>query len=281
MNGPCRPVLRWFGGKWRLAPWIIQHFPAHRIYVEPFGGAGSVLLRKSPSFTEVWNDLDDGVVNLFRVLRDPAAAARLVRLLELTPFSRREFEEAYEIIEDDRVERARRLVTLSFMGFGANAHARTSTGFRANSNRSNTTPAHDWAAYPAALVKVITRLAGVVIENRDAREVMAQQDAPTTLHYVDPPYVWSTRGRFDRQRCYTVEMTDDDHRALLAFLRELRGMVVISGYPHPIYEEALAGWRRVTKDTYADGAKPRIEALWLNPAADAALGGRLPLEGVA
>lgn len=192
MSAPTRPVLRWYGGKWRLAPWIIAHFPAHRVYVEPFGGAGSVLLRKPRAYAEVWNDLDGEAVNLFRVLRDEAEAQRLIDALRLTPFSRDEFLSARDVC-DEPVERARRLIAYSFMGFGANAHARVPTGFRSNSNRSGTTPAHDWANYPDALAYAVNRLSGVVVENKDAKAVMATHDSPVTLHYVDPPYVWQTR----------------------------------------------------------------------------------------
>ena len=92
---PTRPVLRWHGGKWLLAPWIIGHFSEHRVYVEPFGGAGSVLMRKPRCYAEVWNDLDGEVVNLFRVLRS-ARAQELVDVIRLTPFARDEFVAAYE-----------------------------------------------------------------------------------------------------------------------------------------------------------------------------------------
>lgn len=261
----ARPLLRWHGGKWRLAPWIIAHLPPHRVYVEPFGGGGSVLLRKPRSYAEIWNDLDGDVVNLFRVLRS-ADAPRLQSELALTPFARDEFNVAYAPTADP-VERARRLVIRSFMGFGSDGHnvGNGRTGFRANSNRSHTTPAHDWAKYPPVLAAVIERLKGVVIENRDARAVMAQQDSAATLHYVDPPYMHDTRASGGGE--YAHEMSEADHAELLAFLQTLAGMVVLSGYRHPLYDDALKGWRRVEKAAMADGARNRVECLWLNPAA--------------
>jgi DNA adenine methylase len=263
---PTRPVLRWHGGKWLLAPWIISHFPPHRVYVEPFGGAGSVLMQKPRAYAEIWNDLDDSVVNLFRILRSDDAP-ELVRRIRLTPFARSEFDETSRPLPDDPMERARHLVVRAFMGFGSNAHGR-STGFRANSNRSGTTPAHDWTNYPDALEMIIERLAGVVIESRDAKKVMQVFDGDDTLHYVDPPYVWATRG--DDSPDYVHEMTDDDHAELLAFLATLKGMVVLSGYPDEMYDRTLSGWRRVQRKALADGARPRTEVLWINPQACAA-----------
>lgn len=257
---PRRPVLRWHGGKWILAPWIISFFPKHQVYVEPFGGAASVLVRKEPSHAEIYNDLDGTVVELFRVLRSERAE-ELIEALRLTPFSRDEFVEAYQEA-DDEVERARRLIIRSFMGFGSNGHNR-STGFRANSTRSGTTPAHDWVNYPDSLATVVQRLSGVTIENKDAKAVMAQHDAATTLHYADPPYVFETRA--DLSKDYAHELTDEDHAELLTFLRGLRGMVILSGYPSALYDDALTDWRRVERKALADGAKERTEVLWLNP----------------
>jgi DNA adenine methylase len=189
-----RPALRWHGGKWNLAPWIIGFFPPHRCYVEPFGGAASVLIRKPRSYAEVYNDLDGDAVNLFRVLRSDRAG-ELIDALRLTPFAREEFVEASEL-SDDPIERARRLVIRSFMGFGSNGHnIKRKTGFRANSNRSGTTPARDWLNYPDALASIVERLQGVIIENRDAAEVMAAHDSPGNASLACPGLRSSARPR--------------------------------------------------------------------------------------
>lgn len=265
-----RPVVRWFGGKWLLAPWIIGHFPAHRVYVEPFGGGGSVLLRKPRAYAEVYNDLDGEIVNLFRVLRDEAQSARLIEQLRLTPFAREELELAMQRGATDPVERARRLVVYAFQGHGANAHARVPTGLRGAGNLSGrASTAVEWATFPATLPAAIDRLRGVLIEHRDARLVMAANDRRDGLHYVDPPYIHSTRGRGNisdvAYRGYAHELDDEDHAELLAFLRELNGFVVLSGYPHELYDSMLPDWRRIERPALADGARKRTEVLWLNP----------------
>lgn len=269
MKQPSRPVLRWHGGKWLLAPWITEHFPPHRTYVEPFGGAASVLLRKPRAYSEVYNDLDSDVVNLFRLLREDGAG-RLVELVRLTPFARDEFAAAY-IHCDEPFERARRLIVRSFMGFGSGGAMANSTGFRANSNRSGTTPAEDWGNYPEALSAIVERLKGVIVENRPALDVMRQHDGPQTLHYVDPPYLPGTRskakGSTALKNTYRHELTLDDHIELLDAISGLAGMVVLSGYPAPLYDDRLRGWTRIERPALADGARARTEVLWLNPAA--------------
>lgn len=272
MSAPTRPVLRYHGGKWKLAPWVISHFPAHSAYVEPFGGAASVLLRKSRVPTEVWNDLDGELVHLFSVLRDPASAKLLARACELTPFARAEFDLSYQPTED-AVERARRFIVRSFFGYGSKACVSSAkNGFRCLRIGENS-PAVDWSRYPDALASAAQRMRGVVIEQRPALDIIRRFDRPDTLFYVDPPYVQGLRNL--EQGIYRHEMTDDEHLELAACLREIKGMAVVSGYRCALYDELYVGWRRVDCRAYADKASPRTESLWISPRAVAATQGKL------
>lgn len=260
-----RPILRYHGGKWKLAPWIIENFPSHRVYTEPYGGAASVLLRKPRSYGEVYNDLDDEIVNLFRIVRE--RGTELIGLLRLTPFSRRDYRDSF-LVSNDPLEQARRTMIRSFMGFGSNALCRSiQSGFRSNSNRSGTTPAHGWANFPDCLHFVIDRLQGVVIENRDAIGLMRQHDGPDTLHYCDPPYHHDTRSsKVHGHHGYTYEMSHEQHVEMVAALRDLCGAVVLSGYAHDLYDQELSDWQRVERAALADGARKRTEVLWIKPA---------------
>lgn len=265
-----RPIVRYHGAKFRLAPRIIEHFPAHRIYVEPFGGGAGVLIKKERSFAEVYNDLDSEIVNVFRVMRDPVAAEHLRHLVELTPWSRDEFLEAYEIVEEP-IERARRTIMRGFMAFGSTSRRKNRTGFRAKACRQNQTGPADWRTYPEEIPTFVDRLRGVTIENRAAADIIRQQDSEDTLFYCDPPYVHSSRSALEHKGgpndcAYAHEMTDDDHRELAAVLRHVRGMVVLSGYPTDLYDRELyPDWQRVSFSAMADGARRREEVLWISP----------------
>lgn len=258
-----RPVLRYHGGKWKLAPWIINHFPAHRVYVEPFGGAASVLLRKGRASCEVYNDLDADVCNLFRVLRNDSQVQALVRALELTPFARDEFDLAFEPVDEaNPIERARRLIVRSYMGQGSNACTRNGkNGFRSK-RAGASSPAHDWVNYPDALRLVVERLRGVTIENRPALDVLKRYDSVNTLFFVDPPYPHSVRTQGPAS--YRHEMTDEDHVELARALSGVKGMVIVSGYMCDLYADLYSGWRRVARSVRADKAVERVECLWIS-----------------
>ncbi len=261
------PALRYHGAKFRLAPWVMQFFPEHKAYVEPFGGAAGVLLQKPRAYAEVYNDLDDDIANFFRVLRDPGQSERLIELLQLTPYARAEFNLSYDEC-DDPIERARRTAIRASMGFGSAGATKGVTGFRIDTARPYGTAQHLWTRYPDQLAAVIDRLQGVLIENRPAIEVMRQHDAVDTLHFVDPPYVFETRSlRNVVQGCYRHEMTNDQHIELLGTLKNLQGMVVLSGYPSALYEKELAGWQLHTtaaRISAGRGTALRAECVWLN-----------------
>ena len=270
----ARPVLRYHGGKWMLAPWIIEHMPSHRVYTEAFGGAASVLMRKPRAhFVEIYNDLDSEICNVFRVLRQQESAQTLQHLLTITPFSREEFETSYEQTNDP-IEQARRTIVRSFMGFGSDSASGAKTGFRANGNRQGSHPSRDWVNYPANLQYFTQRLREVVIESRPAIEVISQHDAPTTLHYCDPPYVLETRSKHVTRdgKGYRHEMTNEQHAQLAEVLKKAKGMVLVSGYANDLYDrELFPDWVRVERQALADGALERTEVLWMNAACAAAL----------
>jgi DNA adenine methylase len=269
-----KPALRYHGGKFRIADWVMQFFPEHSTYVEPFGGAAGVLLQKPRSYAEVYNDLDSAVVNFFRVLRDPATRAKLIEQVVLTPYSRDDFAEAWEPTKNP-IEEARRLCVRAQMGFGSAGATKGVTGFRIDTKREYGTAQHLWAEYPAALAEVGKRFTGVLVENRPAIEIMQQHDTPTTLHFVDPPYVLSTRVRGEgKLQYYRHEMSDADHIELIDVLHKLEGYVVLSGYDSKLYRDRLSSWESFqtqARISAGRGCTTRTENVWINPACSAAL----------
>lgn len=263
---PTRPILRWHGGKWRIAPWVISHFPPHKIYVEPFGGAASVLLQKPRVVTEIYNDLDRDVVSLFHVIRERPRA--LAAALVMTPYSRDEYNSLYEPTED-ALEAARRFVARSYFGMHSKG-AITKSGFDTRVNPdAYVGRLRAFVDIPDEIAAVCARFSNVIIENVPALQLIARFDRDDALIYADPPYMAETRS--GKGKVYNHEMSPAQHGVLLDALIASKSMVAISGYETALYLDRLSDWTRLELKASTDGGYERTEMLWLNPACGEAL----------
>lgn len=263
-----RPPSKWYGGKQRLAKWIVSFFPPHELYVEPFGGMAACLFakRRGPG-REVYNDIDEGLVNFFRVLRDPAASRRLMELLELTPYSRAEYLDCRATWDEqqDTIEKARKWFVTAAQSFGA----RWRSGW-GQERRYPLKRAPGWPNMPKRLMACARRFQGVHVECDTWQACIERFDHSTTLFYCDPPYLHCKR--WDSDHGYRSDMEDTEHEVLLERLQAVQGMVLLSGYPSELYDACLADWVCLEKQVMVGAnnrtVKPRhrTECLWLNPA---------------
>lgn len=255
-----RPLLRYYGGKFLLSPWIISFFPFHEIYCEPFGGGGSVLLQKPPTPIEIYNDLDGRVVNFFKVLRD--RPEELKRAIELTPFARDEYELSAEASNDD-LEDARRLYVSSWQSKGSGYSSKVAqNGWRyQNKAWDGVNLTREWNR-TQDLWDFATRLKKVQIESDEANTVIARYDTPKTFFYIDPPYLLSTRSKKTQ---YFKELTESDHIELCGVLKGISGMAIVSGYPSDLYNELYADWQCVKRESITNAKTRATECLWISP----------------
>lgn len=260
-----KPPFAYYGGKARLAPWIVSLMPAHRVYVEPCLGAGAVFFAKPPTEHEILNDLNRSLVAFFRMLRE--RPDELVHLCRCTPYARAELEAA-DPDEDglDDLERARRWWVSVNQSF--NKTGRHNNGFAASA-AAGAGEAKTTQRRLARLFDVADRLRDAVIECRPAVELVATFDTPRTVFYVDPPYVKESRTNVST--AYRHEMTDDDHRELVAVLGAAKGTVLVSGYESGLYGDLLADWHRASRsilkrmsNRHRDQREAVTEVVWSN-----------------
>ncbi len=289
--GPLSGPLKWHGGKHYLASKIVGLMPPRckapnaprpgdpgwLHYVEPFFGGGAVLLAQDPEgISEVANDVDGRLTNLWATLADEAAFARFFRAVEAAPFSKPLFKAAAQGLRGARGEGDPVLAARDFFVCCRQSLAGRMKGFsgitRNRARRGMNAEVSAWLSCIEGLPAVHRRLKRVLILNDDALTVISKEDGPRTLFYLDPPYLHETRATTGE---YAHEMSGEDHAALLGLLGGIRGRFMLSGYRSGMYDEAAAlyGWRRCDFDmpnNSAGGKDKRrmVECLWLNYAED-------------
>ena len=301
INEPKRPAIRWHGGKWRLANWIISHFPSddhHDVYIENYGGSAAVLLRKQRSRIEVYNDLDLQIYKFFKVLRQTPDI--LIKAIQNTPFHIEEYKDAWHTPDEPsftqvyndgeysreafkdfslvnyeefvHIEDARRFYVRAYMSImggtvGYNSGFRRQKVYsRGKSGKSSMKPASHSFFDTSHLYVISQRLQGVTFENMDAIELFDKYDSHKTLWYIDPPYLGSTRSH--QRPAYNHEMLDHrQHESSILHFSKSLGIPLISGYSSDLYHDLLEtkGWKKVTKPTRVNGPNQKLECLWLSP----------------
>ena len=253
-----RQIIKYPGSKWNLSNWIIDFFPEHHSYLEPFFGSGAVLFNKPPSKIETINDLDDEVVNLFECIKkDPE---KLAKMIWLTPYSRKSFNDAYINRNENRYIKAAKFIARCDMGQGIRTNGKK-TGFKMDiQGREAAYAVKHWNKIPDLIIQCAERLKQVQIENRPAIGVIERFNFQNVLIYADPPYLLSTR----HGKQYRCEMEESNHIDLLEVLKNHKGTVIISGYENSLYNDILHNWHKEYRRSRTQTGKHVTEVLWMN-----------------
>lgn len=234
-------IIKRVGGKNKISQWIKNHLPPHNVYCEGFAGSFAVgfsLPKPSGSkYRKVFNDLDGHLCNFFRVLRDQPE--ELSRAIELSPYSRKDFHDARSYImakrdfsQENSVERARQFVIYNRQSiFGKE----TETWCIA---RIGENVAYTWGKLPKDIIAMAEAMKGVYIENLDYKELIPKWDSPTSLFYMDPPYLDVEKD------FYQVNKQDGfDHEELAKQMLSIEGSFAVSYYDSEHIRDLYPGCR--------------------------------------
>lgn len=258
-----------YGGKTYMIKHLLKLIPAHATYVEVFGGTAKFLFAKDVSPVEVYNDIDSNLANFFHVLREDDLFEEFYKLCISTPYSREVFVECRDTAETDLVKRAWRFFVVAKMAFSGRYKCPGWSKCTTRSRRNMCSTVSGWISSIEGLPEVHSRLFRVLIENRDFRKVIEENDTPNTFFYLDPPYVQSARKGTNK---YSFEMGDKDHKDLVESLLKIEGKAILSGYDNNIYKKLEENkWTRrdyeatssaIPSITQKDNR--RTECLWFN-----------------
>jgi len=216
----AKTAFSWPGSKLKSLDNLLQLVPYSKTYCELFGGSGVLLLNRSKSRFEIFNDRHSGVTDFWIALRDQKD--ELIERVGGDIYSKELFEYYRDNWEkqDTRIERAARWyysITYSFNQLGRHwGRERTKSSVSKMDNRLLLLP------------ELSDRLHSVVVENGSWEELFEYYDSPETTFYLDPPYIETPTGT------YKHNMSLADHEAMLQKVIQAQGTVCLSGYKNDL-----------------------------------------------
>ena len=266
-----RALIAYPGAKNTLAPKYERYYPPHRHFISPFGGSAAEFIHKAPSPIETWNDKDDYLFDMFKVLQNERQYDQLVKLLANTPNGRQQYLECRALLDEPRksntrVRRVWAFLVCAAIGFQGPYYIRVrswsdNVGVCGRATKR-------LLDLPATLETWKDRFRAVRLEHLEWYTLFERYDAPSTFWFLDPPYHPAT---LHRDGLYSHLLTIKEHEKLLQVARNARGFVLLCGYDHPLYTSYLFHWRSIRFRSRARMGKhkPRQEVIWLNYEDDA------------
>lgn len=231
------------------------------------------MLENDPEgISEVVNDLNSTLTWFWRVLQDYQYFYLFKNRVEAMPCSQKEFDDAARRLRGVMHDQSWWERAVDF--FIVNRQSRQALGkdfatlARTRTRRGMNELPSAWLSAVEGLPEIHARLQRVVILNKEAVQVIKEQDGPRTLFYLDPPYLHETRATTGE---YEHEMTTAQHFELLQALDKVKGRFMLSGYPSNLYDRhaKIAGWKchEFKINNHAAGGKTKrvmTEVLWCN-----------------
>lgn len=250
-----RSLLKIHGGKSLISKYVISYFPPHTKYIETCVGGCSIILNKPFSQIEIINDIDENLFNLLYCLKNSSDFISRVNKVEYT---KENFDEA----KANGFGQINELILKRFSRGGLGCDFSWSE--RQRGNRPGEVNA--WENFKKDLPKIAERLKNVQIRNSHLFKLIRKEDSNESFFYIDPPYLPSTR---ITKNAYRNEMTEKEHIELAEIINDVKGKVLLSGYPSSLYDELYKGWNVNVKDVpnhsgQSKKKQRRTECLWSN-----------------
>jgi DNA adenine methylase len=255
-------LLNYFGGKGTLRNHIYPYFPEdYTCYIEPFGGAYSVGM-KQQSPIEIYNDLDQNIYSLFKVLQSPFLFDEFKGKCDLTYYSDDIRKECVEKLKNPSISILERaycfFITnrLSINGLGKTLSVTVWEVRRGMAKRVS-----DVLSIIDHLYDFHQRISRLTVLNEDGIHLIEKSDREDVFIYADPPYIWDTRSSNYRYPC-DMDYTDQK-RFIEAVLQLKKAKILISGYDNDLYTELEAnGFHKAV--AYVHPRRSQKEYLWFN-----------------
>lgn len=242
------PLVKWPGGKSRLAKRVVRILPDHDTYVEPFAGGASIFWNKPKSKTEVLNDASKWLMDFYRSVQRGELAS-----CKPTVRSRENFARL------GRCSSACCKLMLNKMSFHGDNKAIehiAKIGELVGERTVRDIPVYE------------KRLKNAKLMHGDFEKAMRQHDGPRTLHYLDPPYTEDAKAKEYSKRHY--EHGELSFKRVVDVARTMQGKVMISfdANPNSIKVAQKAGFKvyRImgTTNVLGNGSQPKVEIVACN-----------------